>query len=114
MSTQVADNPARRLFATVLACEAIVIALAIPVAVAVLDVDGAVAGGVCGSLALACLVLAGLLRRSWAVPAGTVLQVLLIATGFMVPVMFFLGVVFGALWWTAIWLGRKAASAQPR
>ncbi|MEV4673980.1 MULTISPECIES: DUF4233 domain-containing protein [Actinomadura] len=114
MSTQVADNPARRLFATVLACEAIVIALAIPVAVAVLDVDGAVAGGVCGSLALACLVLAGLLRRPWAVPAGTVLQVLLIATGFMVPVMFFLGVVFGALWWTAIWLGRKAASAQPR
>ncbi|MEU8346146.1 Protein of unknown function [Actinomadura meyerae] len=114
MSTRAADNPARRLFATVLACEAIVIALAIPVAVAVLDVDGAVAGGVCGSLALACLVMAGLLRRPWAVPAGTVLQVLLIATGFMVPVMFFLGVVFGALWGTAIWLGRKAASAQPR
>ncbi|QKW37984.1 DUF4233 domain-containing protein [Actinomadura sp. NAK00032] len=114
MSTQVADNPARRLFATVLACEAIVIALAIPVAVAVLDVDGALAGGVCGTLALACLVMAGLLRRPWAIPAGTVLQVLLIATGFMVPVMFFLGVVFGALWWTAIWLGRKAANAQPR
>ncbi|GAA1828124.1 MULTISPECIES: DUF4233 domain-containing protein [Actinomadura] len=114
MSTPAADNPARRLFATVLACEAIVIGLAIPVAVAVLDVDGATAGGVCGSLALVCLVLAGLLRRPWAIPAGTVLQVLIIATGFMVPAMFFLGAVFGALWGTAIWLGRKAAAAQPR
>lgn len=114
MSAQAADNPARRLFAAVLACEAIVIALAIPVAVAVLDVDGALAGGVCGSLALVCLLLAGLLRRPWAIPAGTVLQVLIVATGFMVPAMFFLGVVFGALWGTAIWLGRKAADAQPR
>ncbi|MEU5992877.1 DUF4233 domain-containing protein [Spirillospora sp. NPDC047418] len=112
--TRTADNPARRLFATVLACEAIVIALAIPVAVAVLDVDGATAGGVCGALALACLVMAGLLRRPWAIPAGSVLQVLIIATGFMVPVMFFLGALFGALWGTAIWLGRKAAAAQPR
>ncbi|WP_067794125.1 DUF4233 domain-containing protein [Actinomadura formosensis] len=114
MSSDTAGNPARRLFATVLGCEAIVIALAIPVAVAVLKVDGATAGAVCGSLAAACLVLAGLLRRPWAIPAGTGLQVLIIATGFMVPAMFFLGAVFGALWGTAIWLGRKAMSAQPR
>jgi hypothetical protein len=114
MTTRTAGNPARRLFATVLGCEAIVIALAIPVAVSVLDVDGATAGGVCGALALACLVMAGLLRRPWAIPAGSVLQVLIIATGFMVPVMFFLGALFGALWGTAIWLGRKAAAAQPR
>ncbi|NKZ06768.1 DUF4233 domain-containing protein [Actinomadura latina] len=113
MSTRTADNPARRLLATVLACEAIVIALAIPVAVSVLEVDGATAGAVCGSLALGCLVMAGLLRRPWAIPVGTALQVLVIATGFMVPAMFFLGAVFGALWGTAIWLGRKAMSAQP-
>ncbi|TDD83713.1 DUF4233 domain-containing protein [Actinomadura darangshiensis] len=112
--TETAANPARRLFATVLACEAIVIALAIPVAVAVLDVDGATAGGVCGGLAVVCLVLAGLLRFPWAIPAGTVLQVLIIATGFMVPAMFFLGVLFGALWGTAFWLGRKVRTAQPR
>ncbi|GGT80733.1 hypothetical protein GCM10010177_44600 [Actinomadura citrea] len=114
MSARTAANPARRLFATVLACEAIVIALAIPVAVTVLDVDGATAGGVCGGLAVACVVLAGLLRFPWAVHAGTVLQVLIIATGFMVPAMFFLGVVFGALWGTAIWLGRKVGGAPPR
>ncbi|RKS77304.1 uncharacterized protein DUF4233 [Actinomadura pelletieri DSM 43383] len=114
MSRGSAANPVRRLLATVLGCEAIVIALAVPVAVAVLDVDGATAGAVCGGLAVACLLLAGLLRFPWAVAAGTVLQVLIVATGFMVPAMFFLGVVFGALWATAIWMGRKAGSVQPR
>lgn len=109
-----AANPARRLLATVLGCEAIVIALAIPVAVSVLDVDGATAGGVCGGLAVACLLLAGLLRFRWAVVVGSVLQVLIVATGFMVPAMFFLGVLFGALWATAIWMGRKAESVRPR
>ncbi|XRQ12759.1 DUF4233 domain-containing protein [Actinomadura welshii] len=109
-----AKNPARTLFATVLGCEALVIALAIPVAVTVLDVDGAVAGTVCGGLAVACLLLAGLLRFPWAVAAGSVLQVLIIATGFMVPAMFFLGALFGGLWATAIWMGRKAAAVQAR
>lgn len=107
-------GPARRLLATVLACEAIVIGLAIPVAVAVLKVDGRTAGLVCGGLAVACLLLAGLLRFPWAVAAGTVLQALIIATGFMVPAMFFLGVLFGALWGTAIWMGRKAEGAGAR
>ncbi|MFI0374162.1 DUF4233 domain-containing protein [Actinomadura sp. 1N219] len=114
MSASAAANPVRRLFATVLACEAIVIALAIPVAVAVLDVDGATAGAVCGGLAVACVLMAGLLRFPWAVAAGSVLQLLIIATGFMVPAMFFLGAVFGALWATAIWMGRKAERARPR
>ncbi|TDB89097.1 DUF4233 domain-containing protein [Actinomadura sp. KC216] len=114
MSAGAAANPARRLFATVLGCEAIVIALAIPVAVTTLDVDGATAGAVCGGLAVACLLMAGLLRFPWAFAAGSVLQVAIIATGFMVPAMFFLGVVFGALWATAFWLGRKAERARPR
>lgn len=114
MGVERAANPARRLFATVLACEAIVIALAIPVAVSVMDVDGATAGALCGGLAVACVVMAGLLRFPWAVAAGSVLQVLIIATGFMVPAMFFLGAVFGGLWATAIWMGRKAAAARAR
>ncbi|WP_242905811.1 DUF4233 domain-containing protein [Actinomadura terrae] len=109
-----AGDPVRRLLATVLACEAVVIALAIPVAVAVLDVSGGTAGAVCGGLAVVCLLMAGLLRFSWAVPVGTVLQVLVIATGFMVPTMFFLGALFGALWGTAIWMGRKAREAAAR
>ena len=39
--------------------------------------------------------------------AGTVLQVAVIATGVVVPVMYALGAIFGALWLTAIWLGRR-------
>ena len=35
------------------------------------------------------------------------LQVAVIATGVVVPVMYGLGVIFGALWLTAIWLGRR-------
>jgi hypothetical protein len=109
-----AANPVRRLYATVLACEAIVIALAIPVAVAVLDVSGATAGAVCGGLAVLCLLMAGLLRFRWSFAAGSVLQVAIIATGFMVPAMFFLGVLFGALWLTAFWMGRKVERLPAR
>ncbi|GAA2600923.1 hypothetical protein GCM10010411_38240 [Actinomadura fulvescens] len=98
----------------VLTCEAIVIALAIPVAVSVLDVDGGLAGLVCGGLAVGCLLLAGMLRFPWAIAAGSGLQVLVIATGFMVPTMFFLGALFGLLWGTAIWMGRKADGVQAR
>ena len=35
------------------------------------------------------------------------LQVAVIATGVVVPAMYALGVIFGALWLTAIWLGRR-------
>ncbi len=107
-------NAARRLFATILACEAVVIGLAIPVAVTVGDVDGATAGLVCGGLAVVCLVMAGLLRFPWAVAAGTVVQVLIIATGFLVPTMFFLGALFAALWGLAIWMGRRTEQAGAR
>ncbi|HEX2313644.1 MAG TPA: DUF4233 domain-containing protein [Thermomonospora sp.] len=111
-----ADGGARptSLLAAVLASEAVVIALAIPVAVAVQDVDGRTAGIVCGGLAVLCLLLSGLVRRRWAVPVGSVLQVLLIAAGFMVGTMFFLGALFGALWITAIWLGHRVNNAGAR
>jgi hypothetical protein len=36
-----------------------------------------------------------------------VLQAAVIATGAVVPAMYALGVIFGALWLTAIWLGRR-------
>ncbi len=35
------------------------------------------------------------------------LQAAVIATGVVVPAMYALGVIFGALWLTAIWLGRR-------
>lgn len=104
----------RRLCAVVLTLQAVVTALAIPVAISVSHADASVAGAVGGGLAVAGLVIAGLLRYRWAYYAGTILQVLVIATGFVVTAMFFLGVIFGALWITAIWLGRRVEGAQAR
>ncbi|HEX6467475.1 MAG TPA: DUF4233 domain-containing protein [Streptosporangiaceae bacterium] len=104
----------RRLCASVLVCEAVVIGLAIPVAISIEGAGGARAGIVGGGLVAACLVVAGLLRFRWAYVAGAIIQILAIATGIVVSVMFFLGAIFAALWATAIWLGRHAERAEAR
>lgn len=86
------------------------IGLAIPVAITIAHARPAAAGVVGGALAAAALVIAGLVGRpgqGWALVAGTVLQVAVIATGVVVPAMYALGVIFGALWLTAIWLARR-------
>lgn len=104
----------RRLCATLLALQAVVTALSIPVAITVTHVSAPTAGAVSGGLALAGLVIAGLLRYRWAYVAGSILQILVIATGFMVPTMFILGIIFAALWITAIWVARRVESAPAR
>jgi hypothetical protein len=43
----------------------------------------------------------------WALIAGSVLQVLVIAAGVLVPVMYALGVIFAGFWILAIWMGRR-------
>ena len=100
----------RRLCATVLIMEAIVIGLAIPVAITIEHVRHAPAGVVGGVLAAAAIVLAAVVGRPgqrWALIGGSVLQAAVIATGAVVPAMYGLGVVFAALWVTAIWLARR-------
>jgi hypothetical protein len=100
----------RRLCATVLIFEVVVIGLAIPVAITIGHARPAQAGVVGGVLAVAALVIAGLVGRpgqGWTLVGGTVLQVAVIATGTVVPAMYGLGAIFGALWLTAIWLGRR-------
>lgn len=62
---------------------------------------------VCGVLALACVLVAGMLRRPWGYAAGSVLQVAVVATGFWVTTMFFLGAVFAALWVVALRVGGR-------
>ncbi len=91
--------------------EAIVIGLAIPVAITVEHAGAGVGGAAGGGLAVAAVLLAAVVGRpgiGWALVAGSVLQVLVIAAGAVVPAMYFLGVIFGALWATAIWLGHRA------
>lgn len=100
----------RRLCATVLVFEVVVIWLAIPVAITIAHARPGPAGVVGGVLAVAALVIAALVGRpgqGWALIGGTVLQAAVIATGVVVPAMYALGVIFGALWLTAIWLGRR-------
>ncbi|GIH28021.1 membrane protein [Acrocarpospora phusangensis] len=104
----------RRLGATVLGMEAIVVALATPVAITIQNVEPRLAAGVGIGLAVLCVLVAGLLRYPAAFIAGTVLQVLAIATGFLVSTMFFLGAIFAALWITAIFVARRVEGATKR
>jgi Protein of unknown function (DUF4233) len=108
-SGQSSGKRMRQLCGTVLAMEAVVIALAISPAIVLEHVHGAVAGSVGGALAVVALLLSGAVgrpRMRWALVAGTVLQVLVIAAGVAVPAMYALGAVFAALWITGIWLAR--------
>jgi hypothetical protein len=112
----------RRLCATVLIFEAIVIGLAIPVAVKIEHMAPGAAGPTGGGLAGAAVLIAvavsvraiGPPGLRIALIAGSILQVLMIASGAVVPAMYGLGVIFGLLWTVAICLGRSAERAQPR
>jgi hypothetical protein len=100
----------RRLCGTVLIMEAVVVLLCIVPAKVLTHVSGAVAGGLGGGIALAAIVLAGVVgrpRMGWALAAGTVLQLAVIAAGVWLPVMYGLGVIFAALWFGGIRLARK-------
>ena len=92
--------------AAVLFLEAITIALATPVMIVVNDVSPGLAVSVGLGVALLCVLLSGMLRAEWAYGVGWVLQVLAVAMGFLVSLMFFLGLLFGLLWGTAYFLGR--------
>lgn len=97
----------RMLAAVVLAFESLVVFFAALVAKDLSSLGLATALWVGGGLAVACLVAAGLLRTpiGWAV--GWVLQVLVLATGFWVRMMFILGVVFAGLWVAALRIGER-------
>jgi hypothetical protein len=93
--------------AAILTLEAIVVGLTAPVLVVVEDRPLAVGLSIGLGLAAACIVTAGLLRAEWAYWLGWAIQVATVALGFLVPLMFFLGAVFGLLWAAAYFLGRK-------
>ena len=97
----------RGICAAVLVFEGLVVFFAMLVALDLSDVDHATLWWVGSTALVACLVLAGLLGRRWAVAAASVLQVLIIGSGVVVPTMFFLGAVFAGLWFLAIFLGRR-------
>jgi hypothetical protein len=104
----------KRMCVSLLVLQAVVTALSIPVAISVVHADAGTAGLIGGVLAVAGVIIAGLLRYRWAYIAGSVLQILVIATGFLFSAMFFLGIVFAALWATAIWLGWRVEGVPAR
>ncbi|GHH33167.1 DUF4233 domain-containing protein [Streptomyces candidus] len=69
---------------------------------------------VCGVAMLFSVLLCGMITRPGGLQLGWALQAGLIVSGFWVPVMFFLGVVFGGLWWASVHYGRKIDEAKAR
>ena len=100
-------SPRRGMCAAVLCLEAIVVALTTPVMVTLHDIPVTTALLAGLGLAVACLLLAGMLRSESAFVVGWVLLVGAIALGLIVPLMFFLGALFAILWAAAYLLGRK-------
>ena len=100
-------SPRRGMCAAVLSLEAITLGLTTPVMIAVVDVEVGKALAIGLGLAVACLLVAGMLRNEWAYLLGWVLQLGAIGLGLVIPLMFFLGGLFALLWGTAYFLGRK-------
>ena len=96
----------RRLLAVVIGTQGLVVFFGALVARSLAAVDGSDTSGsfmLTGSvLAVLCILDAGLLRRPWGVTMGWVLQLATVACAFVVPLMLLVGLLFGALWLTAL------------
>jgi hypothetical protein len=104
----------RTLCSSTLIGEAFVVAFAGLVAMKDPDLSMATVWTVCGVAMVLCLLLCGMITRPGGVQLGWALQIALIGSGFVVPVMFFLGVMFAALWWASVHYGRKIDVAKAR
>ncbi|MEE6263629.1 DUF4233 domain-containing protein [Plantactinospora sonchi] len=92
------ERAVRGLGALTLSVETVVLLLAIqPIRLLGGDLGGVAIGVVVG-LAVLGVVLAGCLRRSWAWHAGTVLQAVLLLSGFLHWSLGVLGLIFAAVW----------------
>ncbi|MFC0597527.1 DUF4233 domain-containing protein [Streptomyces palmae] len=104
----------RTLCASTLIGEFMVIGFAGLVAMNTSDLSTGTVWTVSGIAMLLCLLLCGVLTRPGAVQVGWALQGALVLSGFVVPTMFFLGAVFGGLWWASVHFGRKIDEAKAR
>jgi hypothetical protein len=102
----------RTLCASTLLGEFFVIGFAGLVAMQLSDVPTGTVCAVSGTAMVLSLLLCGMLSRPGAVQLGWGLQVGLVASGFVVPAMFFLGACFAGLWWASVHFGRKVDEAK--
>jgi uncharacterized membrane protein len=114
VTTQPAPRRARRersasesLLSIVLLLEAILVFFISITVFGLRVVPAAVAFGGGAALLVALLVIGRLVRYSWGVWLGWVAQAVLLATGFLLPLMWFIGTVFLALWIYCFITGRR-------
>lgn len=99
---------ARRQFAaTILALESLLVVFATLVAFGLRVAQPAMIWAAGGTLAVALVVAAGLLRHPGGYLLGSVLQALVLAAGLVVPMMYVIGGVFVVLWVVALRLGGR-------
>jgi hypothetical protein len=96
----------RRLCSAILLLEAVVLGLSTPVMISVESVDKSQALWTGLGLTVACLLVAGMLRKRWAYGVGWAIQVAAIALGVLVTAMYVLGAIFLLLWLAAVRIGR--------
>ncbi|MFD5494971.1 DUF4233 domain-containing protein [Streptomyces sp. NPDC127091] len=104
----------RTLCASTLISEVFVIGFAGLVAMKDPDLSVTMVWTVCGIAMFLCVALCGMITRPGGVALGWALQLALFASGFFVPTMFFLGVLFAVLWWASVHYGRKIDEAKAR
>ena len=97
----------RTLCSSTLIGEALLVMFAGLVAMQLSDVSTATVWTVSGTAMLVCVLLCGMITRPGAVALGWALQLGLIASGFVLPTMFVLGIVFAGLWWCSVHYGRR-------
>ncbi|GHF35629.1 membrane protein [Streptomyces mashuensis] len=104
----------RTLCASTLIGEFFVIGFAGLVAMQTSGLSTGTVWAVSGTAMVVSVLLCGMLTRRGGVQLGWALQLGLIASGLVVPMMFILGVVFAALWWASVHFGRKVDEAKAR
>ncbi|MER5360918.1 DUF4233 domain-containing protein [Streptomyces sp. NPDC002785] len=104
----------RTLCASTLIGEFFVIGFAGLVAMKSDDLTNTTVWTVCGIGMLLAVLLCGMITRPGGIQLGWALQIALVLSGFVVPMMFILGLVFGALWWASVHYGRKIDEVKAR
>jgi uncharacterized membrane protein len=95
------------LLSIALLLEAVLIFFVVMVAFGLRVLPPAVVFGGGAALFVILLVVGRLVRFAWGVWVGWVLQAVLIAIGVLLPLMYFIGAVFSAIWIYCFLMGRK-------
>lgn len=71
---------------------------------------GIVGGAV---MALACIVVAGMITKPWAIPAGWAIQAVIALSALFVPAILFVVLIFGGMWGYATIMGARLDARRP-